>query len=111
MSTTTESVLTLTPAAAGQIKELTAGKPGKALRIYVEAGGCSGLHYGMALDDAKADDARIEEHGAAVLVDPFSQTYLKGAVVDYTDGLTGAGFKIQNPNAKRNCGCGTSFEA
>lgn len=106
-----ENPVTITPAAAGQIRSLVADHAGKGLRIYVEAGGCSGLQYGMALDNRKDDDQVIEREGVHVFLDPFSLGYLKGAVVDYVDGLTGAGFKINNPNAKRNCGCGTSFEA
>ena len=102
--------LALTPSAAEQIKSLVADHAGKGLRIYVEAGGCSGLQYGMALDEQKTEDQVIQEHGARVYLDPFSLKYLEGATVDYVDGLTGAGFKIQNPNAKQNCGCGTSFE-
>jgi iron-sulfur cluster assembly accessory protein len=107
----TESPLLLTSAAADQIRSLTNEHPGKGLRIYVEAGGCSGLQYGMALDEKKPEDQVIEKEGSQIYLDPFSLKYLRGATVDYIDGLTGAGFKIQNPNAKQSCGCGTSFEA
>ena len=104
------SILELTFSAAEQIKSLVADHPGKGLRIYVEAGGCSGLQYGMALDEQQHEDQVIQAHGARIYLDPFSLKYLQGATVDYVDGLTGAGFKIQNPNAKQSCGCGTSFE-
>ena len=106
----TDRTLQLTTSAAEQICALVMDHPGKGLRIYVEAGGCSGLQYGMALDELQAEDQVIQEHGAKVYLDPFSLKHLRGATVDYIDGLTGAGFKIQNPNAKQSCGCGTSFE-
>ena len=109
-----EGVVNLTENAASQIKSLLAGQPenaGKQLRLYVEAGGCSGMLYGMVFDEKRADDLSAEFFGVSVLVDPFSANYLRGAVVDYVDALTGAGFKISNPNAQQNCGCGKSFEA
>ena len=77
----------------------------------VEGGGCSGLQYGMVFDEQRADDASLEYFGVSVLVDPFSANYLRGSVVDFSDELTGGGFKISNPNAKQSCGCGKSFEA
>lgn len=105
-----DRALQLTASAAEQIRSLATDHPGKGLRIYVETGGCSGLQYGMALDESQPEDQIIQEHGAKVYLDPFSLKHLQGAVIDYVDGLTGAGFKIQNPNAKQSCGCGTSFE-
>ncbi len=106
-----QDALKVTDKAAAQIAELAAGRLGKGLRIFVEAGGCSGLQYGMSLDDKKTDDTIIEHLGAMVLLDPSSQVYLHGSTIDYSDGLTGAGFRIHNPNARQTCGCGTSFEA
>jgi len=103
--------LQLTSSAIEQIRLLVTDHPGKGLRIYVEAGGCSGLQYGMALDEPKPEDKVIEKEGSQIYLDPFSMNYLRGATVDYVSGLTGAGFKIKNPNAKQSCGCGTSFEA
>ncbi len=84
---------------------------GKALRVYVEGGGCSGMQYGMVFDEKRADDTVTELHGVSVLVDPFSANYLRGSVVDFSDALSGGGFKITNPQAKQSCGCGKSFEA
>ena len=84
---------------------------GKHLRIYVEGGGCSGMQYGMVFDEKRGDDVLSEFFGVTVLVDAVSADHLQGAVIDYVDALTGGGFKITNPNAKSNCGCGKSFEA
>ena len=82
----------------------------KGLRIFVETGGCAGMQYGMQFDQAKQGDQRIEEDGVEVLVDADSANYLTGATVDFTDGLSGAGFKITNPNVARSCGCGSSLK-
>ena len=109
----TESVVSLTESAAAQIKQVIASdaeNAGKTLRVYVESGGCSGMQYGMTFDEQRADDTAVEQHGVSVLVDPFSVNYLRGAVIDYSDALTGGGFKISNPNARGNCGCGKSFQ-
>ena len=116
MSTETQSdtILTITENAAGQIKTiLTTEKEnvGKHLRVYVEAGGCSGMQYGMVFDEKRDDDLTSEYFGVTVLVDPFSANYLRGSTIDFADGLNGAGFKIKNPNARQSCGCGKSFEA
>jgi iron-sulfur cluster assembly accessory protein len=116
MSAQTEteaSVVTITESAAGQIKSMLASpeNAGKNLRVYVEGGGCSGLQYGMVFDEKRPDDVTSEFFGVAVLVDPFSANYLRGSVVDFSDSLTGGGFKISNPNARQSCGCGKSFEA
>ncbi len=109
-----DSVLILTEAAAREINGMVAGDPsnsGKHLRVYVEAGGCSGMQYGMLFDDRRDDDVLNEFHGVTVLVDPFSANYLRGSIVDFSDAMTGGGFKIKNPNAASSCGCGKSFEA
>jgi iron-sulfur cluster assembly accessory protein len=110
---TAELVVSLTHGAAEETKVLLA-KPenaGKSLRIFVEQGGCSGMQYNMVFDEKRDGDQVAEQHGVAVLVDPFSATYLRGTVVDFSAALTGGGFKISNPNAKQSCGCGKSFEA
>ena len=106
-------IITLTESAAGQIKNMlsSAENAGKNLRVYVEGGGCSGLQYGMVFDEKRADDLGAEFFGVGVVVDPFSANYLRGSVVDFSDELTGGGFKISNPNARQSCGCGKSFEA
>jgi iron-sulfur cluster assembly accessory protein len=109
----TEPVIRLTPAAAGEVKSLLlkAENAGKTLRIFVEQGGCSGMQYGMVFDEKREGDLAVAEHGVEALVDAFSAQYLRGTVVDFSDALTGGGFKISNPNAKQSCGCGKSFEA
>lgn len=109
-----KSVVILTENAAREVKTMLANEKdstGKGLRVFVEAGGCSGMQYGMVFDEKRADDLTIEFEGVPVLVDPFSANYLHGAVVDFSDSLTGGGFKISNPNARQSCGCGKSFEA
>jgi iron-sulfur cluster assembly protein len=106
-------MITVTESAVKQLQSLLAEEPGsagKGLRILVERGGCAGLQYGMALDARKEGDTVIERDGVQVLVDPESAGFLSGSTVDYTDELSGAGFRIKNPNAVRSCGCGTSFE-
>lgn len=111
---TEESVVSLSESAAREIKSMVERDPanaGKHLRVFVEAGGCSGLQYGMVFDEVRPGDRSHEFFGARVLVDEFSAAYLKGAVVDFSDALTGGGFKITNPNARQACGCGKSFEA
>ena len=109
-----EAIITLTENAAGHVKEMIAEQTenaGKNLRVYVENGGCSGLQYGLTFDEKRENDIIVENFGLSVLVDPFSANYLRGAVVDFSDALTGGGFKISNPNARQSCGCGNSFEA
>ena len=82
----------------------------KGLRVQVAKGGCSGLHYEMELDEKKEGDAVVERDGMQFFIDGDSVPYLRGATLDFTAGLTGAGFKIVNPNASRTCGCGSSFD-
>jgi iron-sulfur cluster assembly protein len=82
----------------------------KGLRVFVEAGGCAGMQYGMTLDERKEGDEVVEKDGVRVLIDEFSAQYLRGSTIDFSDELSGAGFRIKNPNAARSCGCGTSFE-
>jgi len=108
-----EAVVTLTENAAHEIRAKLAGDaPGAArgLRLYVEKGGCSGLQYGMVFDEKRADDLEASCLGVSVLVDPFSADFIRGSVVDFSDALTGGGFKITNPKAAQSCGCGKSFE-
>jgi iron-sulfur cluster assembly accessory protein len=84
---------------------------GKPLRVYVEGGGCSGLQYGMVFDEKRDGDWASDFHGVPVVVDAASVDYLQGSVIDFSEALTGGGFKITNPKAKSSCGCGKSFEA
>lgn len=83
----------------------------KGLRIYIETGGCSGMSYAMEIAPRKAGDEEFPAHGVKLFVEDRGLVYLAGSVIDYKDGLTGAGFRITNPNAKQTCGCGKSFEA
>ena len=105
-------MLTLTDSAVKHLQELLRekGEPGKALRIFVEKGGCAGMSYEMRLDDPGADDFTEGREGVQVVVDPESLPYVTGSTIDYSDDLAGAGFRIRNPRAVRSCGCGTSFE-
>jgi iron-sulfur cluster assembly protein len=106
-------MLTLTPAAVDKVKAILTerGEDG-GLRIAVVGGGCSGFQYQMSLDKAaNADDQVLEMDGLRVFVDTRSLLYLNGTRVDYVDGLTGSGFKFENPNSKGSCGCGESFYA
>jgi iron-sulfur cluster assembly protein len=80
------------------------------LRLFVQQGGCAGLSYGMRFDEEpEADDTVYEHHGLRVFVDPASMNYIEGSVVEYEDGLQGAGFHVDNPNVVSECGCGESF--
>ena len=106
-------MITVTDSAFRRLHDLMTENPDyrdKGLRIFVETGGCAGMQYGMQFDEAKQGDQRIEQDGVEVLIDAYSADFLTGATVDYLDGLTGAGFKITNPNVARSCGCGSSFE-
>jgi len=106
-------VVGLTERAADECRSLLAlpENAGKNFRIYVEQGGCSGMQYGMVFDEQRDGDLIAVQHGVTVLVDPISAQYLRGTMVDFSDALTGGGFKITNPNARQSCGCGKSFEA
>lgn len=105
-------MITITETAASKVKELISAEDdeGLALRVAVRPGGCSGYSYEMFFDsDLAGDDIATDHGGVKVVVDPASAQLLSGATLDYTDGLQGAGFKIDNPNASRTCGCGESF--
>lgn len=103
--------ITLTERAAKRISEIVAGEAdGTMLRVAVNGGGCSGFQYAFTLDDTRQDDDLVlEKNGAVVLIDSVSQMYMGGAELDFADDLIGQAFKINNPNATANCGCGTSF--
>ena len=105
-------MITLTDTAATKVKDLieAEGEPNLALRVAVRPGGCSGFSYEMVFDtDVAGDDQRATFGLIDVVVDPSSAELLQGATLDYKDGLQGAGFAIDNPNAQRSCGCGKSF--
>jgi iron-sulfur cluster assembly protein/iron-sulfur cluster insertion protein len=106
------SVMVVTDSAAAKVKELITaeGDESLALRVAVRPGGCSGFSYEMFFDsDIAGDDIVDEGSGVKVIVDPSSAQLLRGARLDYKDGLQDAGFSIDNPNAQRSCGCGQSF--
>ena len=105
-------MITLTDTASVKVKELIAqeGDDALMLRVAVRPGGCAGFSYEMFFDSQKdAEDAVAEQGGVSVVVDPSSAQLLVGATLDYKDGLQGAGFSIDNPNAQKSCGCGNSF--
>jgi iron-sulfur cluster assembly protein len=104
--------IVLTDEAATQVKTLIEkqGRADLALRLFVTQGGCSGFSYGMALDpNTRDDDAVVEKDGVRLIVDAFSQKYLNGVEVGFSNNLMGGGFTIKNPNAASSCGCGHSF--
>jgi iron-sulfur cluster assembly accessory protein len=99
----------VTSRAFDRLAEIGAAAEGKALRVAVEGGGCSGFQYEIALDEPKEDDLILEGAGQKVVVDSVSLPFLADATIDFTEELIGARFVIQNPNATSSCGCGTSF--
>jgi len=107
-------VLQLTESAVKKVQGLydqDKALEGKLLRVFVETGGCSGYQYGFAFDEKKEGDAELAFEGIKVVVDPKSAPLLNGSVVDYKEDFGAEGFSISNPNAKKSCGCGHSFEA
>ena len=110
-SASTEIVVALTPRAAAECQSLLAQaeNAGKRFRVYVEQGGCSGMQYGMVFDEQRDGDFVSQQDGVTTVVDGISAQYLRGTVVDFSDELSGGGFKITNPNAWESCGCGKSF--
>jgi iron-sulfur cluster assembly accessory protein len=106
------TVVSLTDAAAGKLRELTKDEanPDIGLRVYVYSGGCSGFRYGMMLEEAPTpEDQVLSASGIKVYVDGQSISLLQGSQIDYVDTLMGAGFTVNNPNAVAACGCGSSF--
>ena len=110
---TPTSAITLTEAAASKIAELVGEDPesaDQALRVAVRGGGCSGFQYALAFDTRTDDDHVFEDRGVSVIVDKVSMQFVFGSEVDYVEGLTGAGFQVNNPNVVAACGCGSSFQ-
>ncbi|MEM6887658.1 MAG: iron-sulfur cluster assembly accessory protein [Pseudomonadota bacterium] len=99
----------VTSRAFDRLAEIGAAADGKALRVAVEGGGCSGFQYEIALDEPRDDDLVLEGAGQSVVVDAVSLPFLSNAIIDFTEELIGARFVIDNPNASSSCGCGTSF--
>ena len=107
-----ETTITMTTAAADKVRELLKQENDESLglRIFVAGGGCSGLQYGMTLDEEQEGDTVVAMEGFKVFVDEMSLGYIVGSEVDYVDSLMGAGFTVNNPNAVSSCGCGHSFK-
>ena len=109
----TQNCVTLTPEAVAEVQRMIAAEAepgGKALRVYVAQGGCSGMQYGLVFDEKRDDDRVMDCDGVPVVVDAISADFLRGSMVNFSDDLNDSGFKITNPNAKVSCGCGKSFE-
>lgn len=109
-----ESMLLITPVAAAKVNEIRDAEgiePNMALRVRVVGGGCAGFSYDLYFDEPAEVDRQFEVAGVRCIVDEMSLMYLVGTEIDYVEGLQGAGFKFQNPNAVKTCGCGSSFSA
>lgn len=109
-----QAPIVFTDSAVAKIKELVdeEDNPELKLRVFVQGGGCSGFQYGFTFDEAVAeDDMQMAKNGVVMLIDVMSLQYLSGATIDYVEDLSGAQFKIRNPNATSTCGCGSSFSA
>ena len=107
-----EPPLSLTPKAIDMVREAMAAESleGHGLRVFVQGGGCSGFQYGLDFDNkAKPGDFEMVLDGLTVYVDPISAMHLEGTTIDYVMGVSGAGFKFNNPSATGTCGCGSSF--
>jgi len=107
-----EQPITVTPSAVEAIRNAIKeeGEAGDCLRVSVVGGGCSGYQYNLDFEkETRMGDISLEFGDVKVIIDPVSAGYLKGTVIDFVSGLQGTGFKFENPNAKRTCGCGSSF--
>lgn len=109
---TDENPIYLTPSAIEAVKNAIKeeGDEGDCLRVSVVGGGCSGYQYQLDFEkESRMDDHVLNFSGVSIIIDPISAGYLKGTTIDFVSGLNGTGFKFNNPNAKRTCGCGSSF--
>ena len=107
-------MVTVSDEAAEKVRKLLGeqGNPEYGLRMGVVGGGCSGFQYKLDFEAAPGDmDQVFESNGVKVFVDAKSSLYLNGVILRYDDGLMGAGFQVENPNARTTCGCGESFSA
>ena len=112
ISSDKNQTVTITPAAIAEIKRLIEQEKAQDifLRIGVAAGGCSGMSYMMAFDNQLGEhDRQFDFDNLKVVMDSRAMPYLAGSVLDYKGGMLGGGFQFENPNAKRSCGCGSSF--
>ena len=106
-------MITVSESAVKHLRELLDAKAapaGSGLRLMVHRGGCAGMEYVMKLDKPVASDRIFDQENVRVIVDPESLVFLDQSQLDYSDSLSDAGFKLNNPNAARSCGCGSSFE-
>ena len=99
----------VTPRAFERLAEIGASSDGKALRVGVKGGGCSGFEYEIDLDVPSDDDLVLEGQGEKVVIDSVSLPFLTDVTIDFSEELIGARFVIENPNASSSCGCGVSF--
>ncbi|MBX2812152.1 MAG: iron-sulfur cluster assembly accessory protein [Myxococcales bacterium] len=109
---TEEPPIVLTDKAVEMVKEAMEAEEleGHGLRVYVQGGGCAGFQYGLDFDNApRSGDFKMTLNGLLVFVDSISAMHLEGTTIDYVLGMSGAGFKFENPSAKSTCGCGSSF--
>jgi iron-sulfur cluster insertion protein len=107
-----QAPIQMTEAAAKRVKVLIEEEQNTELklRVFVTGGGCSGFQYGFTFDEKLNEgDTKIDKDGVSLVIDPMSFQYLMGSEIDYSEGLQGARFMINNPNAKTTCGCGSSF--
>ena len=108
-----EAMITLTDRGAEKVNDFLSAQDTVAetagLRVGVRGGGCSGFQYALAFDEQRDGDTVFEDKGIRLLVDNPSLPYVRGSVIDFVDGLQGAGFKVENPNVIAACGCGSSF--
>jgi iron-sulfur cluster assembly protein len=106
-----DSMITLTDKGAEKVREFLSAQSSvtAGLRVGVRGGGCSGFQYALAFDEQRDADTVFEDKGIRLLVDTPSLPYVKGSVIDFVEGLQGAGFKVENPNVIAACGCGSSF--
>jgi len=112
LSSTEEPPVQLTSKAIEMVREAMEAESlaGHGLRVFVQGGGCSGFQYGLDFDDnPKFGDFEMKFDDLTVYVDPISAMHLEGTTIDYVMGISGAGFKFENPGAKTTCGCGSSF--
>jgi iron-sulfur cluster assembly protein len=113
VATLSIAMVSLTDKGAEKAREYLAASDGDVamagLRVGVRGGGCSGFQYMLAFDEQREDDSVFESHGLKLLVDPAALQYVDGSQIDYVEALTGAGFKVENPNVVAACGCGSSF--
>jgi iron-sulfur cluster insertion protein len=111
-SSSGETLLEFSDSAASKLKALQTeeNNPSLKLRVSVYGGGCSGFQYTFSLDEeVKPVDKIVENNGATLIIDQMSYQYLAGSEVDFSEGLEGAMFVVNNPNATSTCGCGASF--